>query len=589
MGVAYLVILTVLLVHPDAFGLFAARGKTVEASLDATVSEFVQHLAAYFLLGTLLDRGFRASRRSVWTIHGLVFGHACATELIQIFVPRRSWEWQDLLADGIGVALAMALCNSLDSRSLWKQSRIAAGLLLPIMALGCTESPPATEEVSQSVTADESAGDVAALQEAEDSAPAALVRSIDWIGNGEWIKVDTHCHTRFSDGKHSIEEVVSKAVEFGCEAIAITDHIDRLNRDDIPRYLEAIDVARRQFPQTLILVGLEWNVPPAGGDEHATVLFPDSVADAQTVIDFCELFDDHGREVHEAARATRGLAWLGEHPGEDGCLPVVVLNHPSRKRDHRDEVYDFFIELARSSPVVAGFSGAPGHQAGRINGAYEYTVETVDRWDPIVLPGETWDRLLQLPRDVWAARAPSDFHRHGGDPWGDYWPGEFSETWVYVPERTTAAVLQALRAGSFFAAHGGIVRNVVLSVDADGLQRAVWPGEAVRVPPGTVLGVQLTAAVPATDLNGEANQIHEVEFIVVGPDTAETFPVSPEPGSNLVATHQVRVESGLLAIRARGRRRVAGGPDLMFYTNPIRVTSANPAAGEQSNMAPASP
>lgn len=319
---------------------------------------------------------------------------------------------------------------------------------------------------------------------------------------------------------------------------------------------------------------MEWNVPPGGGDEHATILFPSTREDSQTLIDFCEFFDDHGREIHDPARATKGLAWLQTHPGSDGCLPVVILNHPSRKWDRSDEVYDYFVELAGTSQVMVGFSGAPGHQAGRMNGSYDHSVATVDRWDPVVLPGETWDRLLQLQHDVWAARAPSDFHRQGGDPWGDYWPGEFSETWLYVPERSTTGLLRAFEAGSFFAGHGGIVRKAVLTIKTDGLNRAAWAGETLWVPAGTTVDVQLTADVPETDLFGRPNRIDEVEFIIVNHDSVETFSVSPNSGLQLVAAHQVRMESASLAIRARGRRHIPDGPDLLFYTNPIRLTAS---------------
>ena len=85
---------------------------------------------------------------------------------------------------------------------------------------------------------------------------------------------------------------------------------------------------------------------------------------------------------------------------------------------------------------------APGHQAGVPLGAYSYKETPIDRWDPAAARvGDAWDTLLQKGIDVWAARAASDFHRTRSGSWGDYWPGQFSETWLYVPERTADGVL----------------------------------------------------------------------------------------------------------------------------------------------------
>src|SRR4051794_17970772 len=84
-----------------------------------------------------------------------------------------------------------------------------------------------------------------------------------------------------------------------------------------------------------------------------------------------------------------------------------------------------------------------------------FKAQSVDRWDPAVARlGDAWDTLLAGGLDVWAAHAPSDFHNADPNDLNDYWPGQFSETWLYAPERTHAGALRALRAGTFFAAHG---------------------------------------------------------------------------------------------------------------------------------------
>ena len=38
-------------------------------------------------------------------------------------------------------------------------------------------------------------------------------------------KINLHCHSNYSDGKNSINEIVAKAVKIGLDYLAITDHI----------------------------------------------------------------------------------------------------------------------------------------------------------------------------------------------------------------------------------------------------------------------------------------------------------------------------------------------------------------------------
>lgn len=409
-----------------------------------------------------------------------------------------------------------------------------------------------------------------------------FVREIAWSGRGEWLKADTHIHTRFSDGRHPVSEVAAQAVAHGCNVIAITDHADRGLRAATPEYAEAVEVARRQHPELTILAGLEWNVPPWGGDAHATVLLPSSPDEFLLLAEFKDRFDDLNRPQHDAALADEALRWL-KAAVAGPVAPVVFSNHPSRKTQTSLELVDRIRHWRSVNEIVAGFSGAPGHQAGDPLGAYQTAVELVDRWDPAVARiGGAWDLLLQGGIDVWAARAPSDFHSATGRNVADYWPGQFSETWLYVPERSAAGVLQSFRAGSFFAAHGHIVREVQLTVSVPGLPRAARSGEHVEVPPQTEVQLGLVGRVPTFDWNGDVNRLDEIEFIVVpaaGEPRVIRKPVARS--SRLLETESLSVPAGGLVVRARGRRIIDDGPDLLFYTNPIRIST--------SNEAPASP
>ncbi|MCA9210133.1 MAG: PHP domain-containing protein [Planctomycetales bacterium] len=389
-----------------------------------------------------------------------------------------------------------------------------------------------------------------------------------------WLKADTHLHTTFSDGGHSVDEVAANAERAGCDVIAITDHAD--GKGGAPEYIAAIEKLRIDHPKLLVIAGLEWNIPPWGGDDHATVLFPPGLDNANVMTLFKARFDDYQRDTHEQALADEALRWLASQKSPGGAAPVVLFNHPSRKWDLSAELLKPLEHLRSVNDMVVGFSGAPGHQAGTVLGAYDYRVKPMDRWDPLAAEvGGVWDALLARGIDIWAARAPSDFHRTTGreNSWSDYWPGEFSETWIYAPDRTADGVLRALRAGSFFAGHGHIAREVQLEVAADGLDRPATAGEVIEAREGTSLQVTLAAEIPAVDWSGTSNHIDEVELIAIGAAGAESIVKQPPHEGRHLLTHSLRLSGGGVVLRARLRRVVEEGPDLLFYTNPIRVIS----------------
>ena len=398
-----------------------------------------------------------------------------------------------------------------------------------------------------------------------------FVRKVDWIGSGVWLKVDTHTHSTFSDGQHTIQEVVAQAERFGCDAVAITDHTDRNLQAGTDPYIQAIDQARQNHPRMIVLAGLEWNIPPWDGREHATVLLPDHLDEGGMLARFKQQFDGLGRWQQRPDQSDQALRWLAAQTATLGVRPVVIYNHPSRKQSSSRNIEEPITRWRKTNDLVIGFSGAPGHQRKDPIGSYRDTEQTVDRWDPAAARvGDAWDTLLQKGLDLWAARAPSDFHSQH-DMFGDHWPGQFSETWVYAPSRSVSGILQAFRAGTFFAAHGHIVRNVVLSVRAPGLSRAAWPGEAIRVKANSSITTQIDMLVPSRDWTGHENRIDALELIAITPDNARIVANRPPNAHAPAMVETIRVPPGGLVLRARGRRVINDGPDLMFYTNPVRV------------------
>jgi len=412
---------------------------------------------------------------------------------------------------------------------------------------------------------------------ATEQAPPRFVRKIDWIGRGVWLKVDTHVHTTFSDGMHSVEEVVAKAQAFGCDVVAITDHSDADLNVATQAYFDEIRTAGRGHPGLIVLAGMEWTVPVWKGYQHATVLVPPGSVGERLLSGLKKKFDGDGQEHDGYLQSALALHWLEDATGGIDNDPVVIYNHVSRKQPDQEKTESLLRYWWGVNSLVIGFSGAPGHQANNPLGSYSSSEDLIDRWDIAVAQvGGVWDRLLGRGIEMWAARAPSDFHDTDPERSGDYWPGEFSETWLYAPERSAQGVFKALGSGTFFAAHGHIVRRAVLSVHAPGLSRAAWPGEVIQVAPETRVTAAVEMQVPELDWAGQPNRIDRIELIAITPKGARVV-ASREPSDKrsgkgmLMMAQTVEVPVGGVVLRVRGRRIVDDGPDLMFYTNPVRV------------------
>jgi hypothetical protein len=409
-------------------------------------------------------------------------------------------------------------------------------------------------------------GVVALSVAAASQSRVSITRPLPWSGHGVWLEADLHTHTRFSDGAHTVEDVVAAASRNHCDVVAITDHTDAELKAATPDYVEAIQAARMKHPDLTVITGVEWNVPPGKGAEHATVLFPAAEEDVGTLMTFKQRFDDWGRKGENPELARQGLLALRAM----AAAPIVLFNHPSRKPGSDSAPRLTFPPLARLAPdVLIGIEGAPGHQRSRQIGAYPPDSPTMDRWDPIVAAtGGTWDDWLETGLDVWAAIASSDFHTEADD----FWPCEFSATWIYAPDRTIDGVIKALHAGAFFAEHGHIVTKADLQVRAEGWGRPIVPGEAAAVPSQAKATVSLQLSVPERDFAKRENHIDLVEVIGISKDGARLI-ASGAPDLGGVVTTTVVIPASGMVVRARGRRLIAGGPALWFYTNPIRLVA----------------
>lgn len=91
------------------------------------------------------------------------------------------------------------------------------------------------------------------------------------------ITADYHTHTKYSDGKSTIEENIKSAIKKNLRTVGITDHAYKhagfgVKYEDYDRIREEIDILKEKYKDIEILMGTECNVLDDKGnidlDEH---------------------------------------------------------------------------------------------------------------------------------------------------------------------------------------------------------------------------------------------------------------------------------------------------------------------------------
>lgn len=228
--------------------------------------------------------------------------------------------------------------------------------------------------------------------------------------DGEWLKAALHVHTSASDGELPPDAVVRQHAWAGFDVVAITDHWTLTSVPStnhvvaIPGAELAVDpIAKGRFTE-ILAIGID-DIPedPGGDREHWGSIdnyhfktFPDLTAAAANIT------------------GQGGVAYVA-HPYWSGLPPEVILE--------TDGVTG--MEL---------FNSSAERDNGRGDSSY------------------VWDLALETGKRLFAI-ATDDAHYSGFDV-GDAW------TMVRASDRTTDAVVDALRRGRSYASAGPILSNV---------------------------------------------------------------------------------------------------------------------------------
>lgn len=445
-----------------------------------------------------------------------------------------------------------------------------------------------------------------------------------------WLAGDHHVHSEFSvgwtadpdhpdipprpirggDSAHTMRRNAEMARHFGLDWMVATDHGG-------PRHSEvtsnlaypAVLAARRAVPGLILFHGLEFDTP---GGEHSSLILPlhSDERDALRMIEagFAERdawptdpMRDTKPKMLEALRFMAAMP----HP------PVLIANHPSRTATgfgqwglHSPDEFRQWNDIAPN--VAIGMEGAPGHQAahpaaGRdaahgARGLYGGH-PTYGGFDQMAATlGGAWDAMLAEGRHWWIT-ASSDSHGHWSEGGADFWPGEYTKTYVLAADDPDA-ILAAMRAGAIFVVTGDLISGVDIGI-AQGAEPplSVPPGGSARIDPARPVRVTIRLTLPGRpNAHGDRPIPDHVDLIRgdVRRDATRTDPVAgavtvahrftaaewTREGNMLVMQTLLPPPGGAIYLRLRGTNGHEGEPradipgedpwsDLWFYTNPL--------------------
>ena len=459
-----------------------------------------------------------------------------------------------------------------------------------------------------------------------------------WLGGGaggraqsgdapRWLAGDHHIHSRYSvgwdrtvhpprlilgrDAVYSIPRNARMARRYGLEWTVATDHG---GPDHSKGYLEwaypELLRARAEVPQVVQFYGLELNTP--GGD-HSSLIVPHGPEEAQRLHDLESRFDRQEAYPADPSRDTEAkMTEALEAMDRLAPRPVVIANHPSRSRSETGAYGDYdpaeFRRWNDTAPDVAvGMAGAPGHQAAALNPdrslrrdgsrGYYTSYPTWGGFDPLTARlGGFWDSMLGEGRRSWIT-ANSDSHVHYSEGGVDFWPGEYSKTYVHA-EKSHAAILEGLRRGRVFVTTGDLVSELYLTATSGG--RSAAAGGSLAVALGADVEVTIRLRDPdAPNPRGLRPAVARVDLIagdVAGPAADPARDRNPTArvvrrfvpddwsrnGEYRTMRYTLRAVTGPRYLRVRGTSTEELEPapdprgedpwgDLWFYSNPVFV------------------
>lgn len=445
-----------------------------------------------------------------------------------------------------------------------------------------------------------------------------------------WLAGDHHVHSWFSvsvkpsadpsqppilvkagDASNPIATNARMAAQYGLSWMVATDHggpnHSKLNRDEA--YPELVR-SRRETPSVLQFWGMELDTPAA---EHSSLILPRTAGERDALFGIESRYNRREPWPADPARDEESFMLDAlRHMKALAKPPVVIANHPSRSATGMDryglvspsELRDW---NDTAPDVAVGMEGAPGHQASGLSpdgslkgkgdrGGYS-RAPTLGGFDQMTAKlGGFWDAMLGEGRRWWVT-STSDSHRHYTDGGADFWPGEYSKTYVKAAH-TYDDVLDGLRNGRIFVTLGDLVSEVDVTASAAGARAEI--GGRLEVPAGADVTVVIRVRDPAgKNFGGFSPSVARIDLIqgdITRPAADRTLDANPSTrvaraftptswareGEVLSMVYALKDVRRSTYIRVRGTNGAESEPlpdlpgedpwsDLWFYANPIFI------------------
>ncbi len=443
-----------------------------------------------------------------------------------------------------------------------------------------------------------------------------------------WLAGDHHIHSRNSvgwdrendpptpiRGGDAIYPVPMNAVmarRYGLSWMVATDHGGpNHSKVSLEWTYPELEMSREAVPEVVQFFGMEFDTP---GADHSSLIIPHSHDEVERLIEIEHRWAKHEAWPRDPSRdqEPKMLEAL-EHMRDLDEPPILIANHPSRSATAigvygLDEPAEFRNWNNTAPEVAVGMAAAPGHQAIAINpdGSVDSTSArggyrrqpTIGGYDQMTARlGGFWDSMLGEGRRWWVT-ANSDSHINWREGGADFWPGEYSKTYVFA-EKNHDDILEGIRQGRVFVTTGDLISElwVTASVENDEAQT----GGELTVSSGADVRVTVRFLDPVEpNSRGETPSVQRVDLIVgevnghLEDPTVDTNPTTKvlgrygseewvRDGNYMVITTVVPSVDHSMYLRVRGTDSSELEPendpkgedpwsDLWFYSNPVFIT-----------------